>query len=106
MPSSLGSCTAIEIAKCGMPCRKLLVPSSGSMMKRGLSGITFDLAALFHQEAPVGARDAQFVPQRALGVLVGLGNEVGRPLAADLKVLDLAKVAAQALARPCGRPFP
>ena len=38
MPSSRGSCTAIEIAKCGMPWRKLLVPSSGSMIQRGLFG--------------------------------------------------------------------
>ena len=49
-------------------------------------------------QGPAGAGDAQFVPQGAFGVLVGLGHEVRRALAADLEVLDLAKVAAQALA--------
>jgi hypothetical protein len=37
-PAPRGSSTAIEIEKCGRPWRKFEVPSSGSTMKRGLSG--------------------------------------------------------------------
>ncbi len=57
--------------------------------------IAGDLAALLDQEAPVGARLLQFLDQRVLGAPVGHRHEVGRPLAADLEVLDLVEVAAQ-----------
>ena len=40
-------------------------------MKRGLVGIARDLAALLHQEAPVGPRVRQLLVQRLLGALVG-----------------------------------
>ena len=68
------------------------------MIQRGLAGSPSIVAAFLEHEAPVGPRGAQFVPQRALGRLVGLGDEVRRALAADLEVLDLAEVAAQAAA--------
>ena len=58
-----------------------------------------DLTPLFHQEAPPGASGTQFVPQRPLGRLIGLGDEVRRALAADLQMLDLAEIATQAPAR-------
>jgi hypothetical protein len=61
--------------------------------------VTFDDARLFHHETPVGACGEQFVIDRAFGDAVGLGNEIGRSLAADLEVLDLAKIAPQAATR-------
>ncbi len=57
-----------------------------------------NFTALLHQEAPVGARGEQLVIDRAFGVLIGFRDEVCRALAADLQMLDLAEVAAQALA--------
>ena len=98
-----GSSTAIEMAKCGMPWRKLVVPSSGSTIQRGLVGIALDLAAFLEQQAPVGPGVAQLLDDRLLGALVGHRDEVGRALAADLQLLDLAEVAAQAAAPPCAR---
>src|SRR5688572_10242987 len=38
-PSGRFSSTAIEIEKCGMPCRKFVVPSRGSTSQRGLDGL-------------------------------------------------------------------
>ena len=82
-----------------MPWRKLVVPSSGSTIQRGLFGIALDLAAFLEQHAPVRAGVAQLLDDRLLGALVGHGDEVGRPLAADLQLLDLAEVAAKARRR-------
>jgi hypothetical protein len=61
-------CSPIEIANCGMPCRKLVVPSSGSTM------------------------------QHLFGAPVGHGDEIGRPLQRNLKVLDLAEIALETAA--------
>ena len=54
-----------------------------------------DVAAFLKAEPPVGARREQFVVKGAFGVAVGLRDEVRRPLAADLKVLDLAEITPQ-----------
>ena len=86
--------SAIEIAQCGMPCRKLVVPSSGSTIQR-LLGERADLdAALLHEQAVVGPRRVQLVADHLLGLAVGGGDEVARALDRDLQVLDLAEVAA------------
>jgi hypothetical protein len=61
-----------------------------------LVGIAGDLTALLGQDRPVRPRLAQFLDQRLLGTLVGHRDEIGRPLAADLEVLNLVEVAAQA----------
>ena len=61
-----------------------------------LVGIAGDLAAFLEQHAPVGPRGAQFLDDRLLGALVGHRHEIGRALAADLELLDLAEVAPQA----------
>src|SRR5690606_2563633 len=58
-----------------------------------LGGIAGDLAAFLHQEAPVGTRRAQFIPQGTLSRLVRLRDEVRGALAAYLEVLDFAEVA-------------
>ena len=71
-----------------------------------LAGIAGNFAGLFHQEAPARPDRAEFVVNRALGGLIGLGDEVGRPLAAHLEVFDLTEIATQAAGRPCGQPFP
>ena len=68
-----------------------------------LAVLTRNIAALFHQEAIAGADCTQFIPQDSLRCLIGLGHEIGRAFAADLQMLDFAKVAAQAAARfACG----
>ena len=76
-----------------------MVPSSGSTIQRGLSGLP-----------SISPPSSSSMPQsgRALrnsstivcfGALVGHRHEVGRPLAADLELLDLAEVAPQARRR-------
>ena len=67
-----------------------------------LVGIAGDFAAFLEQEAPVGPGVAKLVDKRLLGALVGHRHEVGRALAADLQLLDLAEVAAQARRRLAG----
>ena len=61
--------------------------------------IAGNLAAFLEQHAPVGTRIAQFLDDGLLGALVGQRHEVRRALAADLQLLDLAEVAAQARRR-------
>src|SRR3546814_8121407 len=68
-----------------------------------LGGIAFDLAALLHDETPVGAGARQFLEQRLLGALIRHRDEIGRPLAADLEVLDLVEITPQPRRRlACG----
>jgi len=64
-----------------------------------LAFIAFDGSRFLHDETPARTRLAEFVIERALGAHVGLGDEIGRPLAADLEVFDLAEIAAQSPAR-------
>ncbi len=52
-----------------------------------------------HQEGVSGAGLVQLFLQGLFGADVGLGDEVGGPLDADLKLLDLGKVAQQPLGR-------
>ena len=47
------------------------------------------------QEPPIRPSMEQLVVKSAFGALIGLRNEVGWPLAADLEMLDLAEVAAK-----------
>ena len=75
------------------------MPSSGSTIQRGLAGSPAIVAAFLEQQAPVGPGVAQFLDQGLLGALVGHRDEIGRPLAADLQLLDLAEVAPQARRR-------
>ncbi len=91
--------SAIEMAKCGMPCRKLVVPSSGSTIQRLDVSLPAIVAALFHKQPERRARLAQFRPQRLFGAPVGLADEVGGTLLRDLQVFQLAEVADQALRR-------
>ena len=70
--------------------------SNVSFLDEMLAAATRDLAALLHQHAPVGACVAQLFEDRLLGALVGLADEVGGTLAADLQLLDLVEIAAQA----------
>jgi hypothetical protein len=83
-----------------MPWRKLLVPSSGSMIQRGLFGSPSISPPLPCRKPQSGRALMQLVDRSCLlGALIGLRDEIRRPLAADLQVLDLAEIAAQALAR-------
>ena len=81
------------MANCGMPCRKLVVPSSGSMCQRWVLSGALDDARLLHDEAVVRPRLLQRVAQDLLGLAVGGGDEVAGALARDLQVLDLAEIA-------------
>ena len=58
------------------------------------------LAALLHEEAEAGPRALQLGLERALGLEVGVGDEIARALHRDLKLLDLAEIAEQARAPP------
>ena len=98
-PPGCGSSTAIEIAKCGNA-----VEEVGGAVERiddpaRLVRIALDLAAFLEQHAPVGPGVAQLLDERLLGALVGHRHEVGRALAADLELLDLAEVAPKARRR-------
>jgi hypothetical protein len=68
-------CSAIEIANCGMPCRKFLAEET--VTRPGL--------------VEVGV-------EHFLGALVGERDEIGRALQRHLEMLDLAEVALEAAA--------
>src|SRR5437868_6171998 len=65
----------------------------------GFVGIAGSLATFLEQHAPIGACVAQFLDNGLFGPFVGHRDEVARPLAADLELLDLAEVAAEARRR-------
>ena len=90
------------MANCGMPCRKFVVPSSGSTIQRCCGSLADRLARFLHEEAVARARAMQLGADDLLGAMVGGRDEIGRPLARDLQVLDLAEVALQP-ARRLGR---
>src|SRR3546814_19966273 len=71
-----------------------------------LARIAFDLARLFHLEAPASTRVGQFVIQCALGRLIGFCYKVGRPFLRDLQMLDTAEIEAQLRAGLCGGALP
>ena len=58
----------------------------------------FARATFLADEAVTGPRLGKVLVQHLLGALVGLGDEVGRPLQRHLQVLDLAEVALEAAA--------
>ena len=91
-------CSPIEIANCGMPCRKLVVPSSGSTIQVWLLSCAFAGAAFLADEAVARPRLGEVVvaasPRRACRP----GDEIGRPLQRHLKIFDLAEVALEAAA--------
>ena len=94
--------SAIEMAKCGMPCRKF----DGAVERiddpgMGLVGALAP-AAFLAEEAVARAGCDELLVQDLLGALVGGGDEVRRALERDLQVLDLAEIAlerARGLAR-------
>ena len=55
-----------------------------------------DRSAFLHHEAIARPRLGQFLEDRALGLAVGDGDEIARPLDRNLQVLDLAEIALQA----------
>src|SRR3954470_18533567 len=59
---------------------------------------TFDMPALFHQEAISGAGARQLLEEGFFRALVGVADEIARPLHRDLQVLDFAEVALQTAA--------
>ena len=87
--------SAMEIAKIGMPCRKLVVPSSGSTIQRCWSSSPGDGAALLHQERVAGPRAGELGVDDLLGLAVGLADIVAGTLERDLQVLHLAEIAGQ-----------
>ena len=94
--------SAIETAKCGMPWRKLVVPSSGSTIHRWLLSVPARGAAFLAEKAVIRPRLGEFLVDDFLGAAVGGGDEIARALERDLQVLDLAEIALEALAGPIG----
>ena len=86
-----------------MPCRKLVVPSSGSTIQVWVLSVPSWLAAFLAEEAVAGPRLGELGAERFLGAVVGGGDEIARALQRDLQVLDLAEVALERCARPCAR---
>ena len=76
-----------------MPCRKFIVPSSGSTIQRWVLSAAFARAAFLADEAVAGTRLFELLAHDLLGAPVGRGDEIGRPLERDLQVLDLAEIA-------------
>src|SRR3546814_5479823 len=58
-----------------------------------------DAAALFHDEAEIGAQLGQFLLQDLFRLAVGGRNEIRRALLGNLEVFDLVEVADQAALR-------
>ena len=85
----------IEMANCGMPCRKFVVPSSGSTIQVWVAVGAFVLAAFLAEEAVARPRLGELGAKRFLGLAVGCGDEIARALQRDLEVFDLAEVALQ-----------
>src|ERR1051325_3814744 len=72
-------CSPIEIANCGMPCRKLVVPSSGSTIQVWLASVPSRLPP-----------SSPMKPQP--------GRALGRSLQRDLQMLDLVEIVFEAAA--------
>ena len=96
--------SAMEMQKWGRPCRKLVVPSSGIDDPAMLAVAAFAGAAFFHQEAVIGPGARKFLAQHLLGLGIGGGDEIARPLYRDLQLFDLAEVALQPARRLVGGP--
>ena len=73
-PSGSRRSSPMLIAQCGMPCRKLVVPSSGSTTQRQVQLSRAGGAGFLHQEGVAGPRLVQFLAQRLLGAQVGLAR--------------------------------
>ena len=75
-----------------------MVPSSGSTIQVWLLSAPSRRAAFLADEAVARPRLGEVLVQHFLGALVGLGDEVRRPLQRHLQMLDLAEVALEAAA--------
>ena len=64
-----------------------------------------NLAAFFHQKAPIGTRDFEFPKNRIFGAFIGLRNEISRSLLRHLQMFDFAKIAAKLSTRFTGSFF-
>ena len=60
--------------------------------------VTFDLAALLHQEAVARARTGKLGMNDIFGAVIGGADKICRTLERDLKLLDLAEIAREAAA--------
>src|SRR6185436_2053537 len=58
-----------------------------------LGRIAGDLPSLLHQETPIGPGLAKLFIKCLLSTLVGHRDEISRPLAAHLELLDLVEIA-------------
>ena len=80
------------VQEVGRAVQRVHHPAPGPVVAAGSAGF-------LHQEGVAGAGAAQLLAQGAFGAQVGLADEVGRALDADLQLLDLGEVAQQALGR-------
>ena len=92
-------CSPIEIANCGMPCRKLVVPSSGSTIQVWVLSAPSRDAAFLADEAVARPRLGEVGRSSISSArLSASGDEIGRPLQRHLEMLDLAEIALEAAA--------
>jgi len=93
----------MEMAKCGMPCMKLVGAVDGIDDEAVGPVGAGDLAAFFAQKAITGTGLAEFFDQYLSVRLSALVTEVGGPLHRDLKVFQFVEIADQRAGRLCAR---
>jgi hypothetical protein len=98
--------SAIEVAKIGMPCRKLVVPSSGSMMPAMLAVLpsTSPLSSITRPK--VGRALVSSARTISSARAIGRRDEIAGSLAGDLEVFNFAEIARRGFVRPSSRPEP
>ena len=87
--------SAIEIANSGMPCRKLVVPSSGSTTHSCDGSLPRTRPRSSIRKPNLGRAFDNSWCEDFFGAPVGGGDEIRRPLERDLQILDLAEIADQ-----------
>ena len=82
----------IEMAKCGIPCRKLVVPSSGSTTQRWLLSAPSRTPPSSPRKPYPGRALISSWNSDLLGAAVGCGDEIRRALHRHLEFLQLAEI--------------
>ena len=94
-PAGPGAPARSRSRRCGMPCRKLVVPSSGSTIQRCWSSLPSISPRSSIEEAIGRAGLRQLVVDDLFRLAVGLADIVARTLQRDLQVLHFAEIARQ-----------
>ena len=76
-----------------MPLMKLVVPSIGSTSQRYSGSVPVDGREFLAGKTPVRIAREQVLSDQELRLLVGLRDEIGRPLDADLELAEPLEIA-------------